>query len=163
MFRLIFCLIASVAIGLVLSGWKSLRLRSAGNTDRARVYLRRAAWQSALSAFLLMFLLMTWPLKRETISTFEEVVESVLVPEQEVIETWQSIFDIPLWRSSTEVVTKKTTKNVSRQVPVEHVQRHFSIWLLVVQSALAILAGWAELWTCAVLWRRLPRRFLTAT
>jgi hypothetical protein len=160
MFRLLLCLGGSVLIGLVAAGRRAIQMRACGNADKANSWLRLAGWLSAFSAVVLAYALIGWPWKKVVVSTLEEIVETVMVPEEEVVETWRSVFGINLWRSSSEVVHKNTKKSITKQVPTEHFQRRFSIWLLIMEIPIAAIAYWSELWICGLLWRRLPRRFV---
>ncbi len=155
MFRLLVCLVLSVGAGLYAGSWAALKLRMAGEPQRARWALMRGALVTSLSMLLLMLLFFGWPWKRESISTFEEVVETVTVPEEQVVYSWNS------WFPQRSVITRQTQVNVTRQRPVEQVQKHFSAWLLTCELGIAALAYYLQLWTCAILWRITPRRLLT--
>jgi hypothetical protein len=98
-----------------------------------------------------------WPWKDRTVSTFDEIVETIIVQEETVWETWKTIFGIPVYRTRTETIPTPTPKKVPKTVSVEHVERHFSTLLLVIAFLVAAVAYRAELWIpLAPLARRTP-------
>jgi hypothetical protein len=163
MFRLLFCVVISVAAGVACGGWQALKWRSAGDVDRARWALHRGGVVASISSIVLLLAFFGWPWKSQTVDVLEEFTQSVIVPEEGAIAAMETVFaHMSAWWTGSEAVLPTKKIEVRGQRPVPHTETHFSPWLLLFELVVAAVAYYAQLRTCALLWRVTPRRLLKA-
>jgi hypothetical protein len=161
MFRLLFCFVMSVAVGVGCGGWRALKWRSAGDIKRARWALHRGSLVASISSIVLLFAFFGWPWKPQTVNVLEEFTENVIVPEEGAIAAIQSGFaHMSAWWTGTEAVLPTTTRAVTGKRSVPRTETHLSPWLLICEFMVAGAAYYVQLRACALLWRITPRRFL---
>jgi predicted secreted protein len=162
MFRLLFCIVASVAVGVVCGGWQALKWRSAGDVRRAGWALHRGSLVASLCSIVLLLVFFGWPWKSQNVNALEEFAESVIVPEEGAVAAIESAFaHMSAWWTGSKAVLPTTTKTFTGKRSVSHTESHFSPWLLAFEFLVAAAAYYAQLLACALLWRMTPRWLLT--
>ena len=143
------CFTSAIVAGAIVGGRKSLSLARAGEFVKATRAARIGGVAAASCSMLVLFLLLGWPFKAESVSVAEEIRNQW--NETISVWNWSHLWFIPLpWGShEQQTVPHEDTKTV---VHLE-TRRDFSVGLLIVMSAIGCIAYFFEIQLIRLIWR----------
>ena len=139
------CFLSAIVAGAIVGGRKSLSLARAGEFAKATRAARIGGVAAASCSMLVLFLLLGWPFKAESVS----VAEEIRTQWNETISVKSHLLWIIPWGSTEQTVPHENTETV---VHLE-IHREFSVGLLLVMSVIGCIAYFLEIRLICLLWR----------